>query len=208
MTFLGCLRALACVATTALAAAAPASAAILVTDWKAAGDGLLLWDTDTNLQWLKLAQTQGQSYNQVLAQLPTTYAGFAYATTDDIWTFFGDAGLSPFYPAPAAAASSLSTLWGITYPNGHTAFGITSSDNTFAPGNKLVAGVGWANQDGSVWYANATATNALPGSSEGFIGSALFRPYQALAVPESGTPVLFLAGLVGLTVIVRRRRAS
>lgn len=191
-----------------LALAIPASASILVTDWKAPGDGLLLWDTSTNLQWLNLKQTRGQSFDQVSGLLSTTYAGFSYATTNDIWTFFADAGLSPFYPAPAAAASSLATLWGVTGAQGYSAAGITSSDNQFAPGNKLVAAVGWANLAGTQWYANATSGNALPNVAYPDVGSALLRPYQALAVPEASTPAMLALGFVVLALTKRRRILS
>jgi len=177
------------------------SAAILETDWKTVGDRLLLWDTATGLEWLKLGQTTDMSFDAVSSQLTTTYSGFRYAETADVWTFFDDAGVNPHYPAPPTPASSLSSLWGITYADFHSSYAVTATNNPFDSSYKLVAIVGWATTDGSVWFANATGTNILPNATSLYetnqhFGSALLRPYSALAVPEPETYLMFLSGII------------
>lgn len=72
-----------------------ANAALVTLDWQAAGDGGLTFDTATNLEWLDLTYTAGQSYNEVSGELGEggAFAGFRYATVDDVATLFSDAGI-------------------------------------------------------------------------------------------------------------------
>ncbi|MBZ0072194.1 MAG: hypothetical protein K8I04_10780, partial [Gammaproteobacteria bacterium] len=45
--------------------ATPADAALIGGDWQTTGDGLMIRDTTTNLEWLKLTETAGMSYGGV-----------------------------------------------------------------------------------------------------------------------------------------------
>jgi hypothetical protein len=55
-------------------------------------NGNSLIDTATNLEWLDLTETQGQTVNQVLSSSFVTVDGYAYATTDQVATLFANAG--------------------------------------------------------------------------------------------------------------------
>ncbi|PZP27789.1 MAG: hypothetical protein DI603_20915 [Roseateles depolymerans] len=185
----------------------PAHADIVVTDWKTQGDGLLLWDTQTNLQWLNLTVTQGQSFDAVTSQLGSAYQGFKFATTDAVWTLFAHAEVSPSYPAPKAAAQALATQWGTTLStpgNYFVAAGIIADENPYMPGYQLVAGVGSVDLGNDVWFANATFGAQLPDQPLAWFGSALVRDYVPLPVPEASTWSLMLLGL--LPVVLRSRR--
>jgi hypothetical protein len=76
---------------------APARAALISTDLAAGGDGLLILDQGTSLEWLDLTETTGLSPNAVTAGLGaetlTTNAGasllgFRYATQSEIETLW------------------------------------------------------------------------------------------------------------------------
>ncbi|HEY9199006.1 MAG TPA: hypothetical protein VIR60_06535, partial [Gammaproteobacteria bacterium] len=49
--------------------ALPVHAALINGDWQTAGDGLMVRDTTTSLEWLKLTETAGLSYLTVSGQL-------------------------------------------------------------------------------------------------------------------------------------------
>lgn len=75
-----------------LALASPASAALISVDWQAAGDGLMVRDTNTQLEWLNLTQTTGLSYVAVSSQFGAGggFEGLRYATNAEVITLFGD----------------------------------------------------------------------------------------------------------------------
>ncbi|HKE10325.1 MAG TPA: hypothetical protein VKE73_02020 [Myxococcota bacterium] len=81
--------------------ARPAAATFIVQDLTpGSGDQLLVLDTVTGLEWLKLTATAGQSANSVLGGFGGFLAaGLQYATSAQVQTLFSDAG-------------------GFTYPNG------------------------------------------------------------------------------------------
>jgi hypothetical protein len=64
-----------------------ASAELIHSDWKAAGDGLTTIDTSTGLEFLKLNQTVNKSYNQVYLQLSSMYLGWRPATKLEVGTY-------------------------------------------------------------------------------------------------------------------------
>jgi len=55
-------------------------------------NGNSLIDTATNLEWLDLTQTLGQTVNQALSSSFVTVDGYAYATTAQVTTLFANAG--------------------------------------------------------------------------------------------------------------------
>lgn len=75
-----------------LTPALPAHAMLINMDWQTAGDGLMVRDTATNLEWLKLTETAGLPYLTVSTQLGAggTYAGLRYATNAEVAAVFGD----------------------------------------------------------------------------------------------------------------------
>lgn len=95
------------------------AAPLSVVDWKAPGDGLLVYDPNTKLEWLKLTVTSGQTYNTVVGKMGTggDYAGFRYASSPEVATLITNAGiaLSPppsHAPTDHAAALGLLGQWG------------------------------------------------------------------------------------------------
>lgn len=75
-----------------------ASAAFVFTDWKTTGDKLSTLDTKTGLEWLDLSRTYGKTFNQVVSQLSTTYAGWRLPTESEVsqlmLNFYGTRGLT------------------------------------------------------------------------------------------------------------------
>lgn len=79
------------------------SAELQLRDWQSAGDGLLLRDTSTGLEWLRLPQSQGLSVNDVTGQWfgntevrppAGKFAGFRYATRDQVVQLYRNFGLA------------------------------------------------------------------------------------------------------------------
>ncbi len=118
-----------------------AGAALVSTDWQAAGDNLITEDTATGLQWLDLSETYGLSYEFVSSQFGAggQFEGFRYATQDEVvalWANFGidlSAGaptsMNGTDPAVEMAADLLGNTWCtyacFDYPHGVS--GITSA---------------------------------------------------------------------------------
>ncbi len=71
--------------------ATPADAALIGGDWQTTGDGLMIRDTTTNLEWLKLTETAGMSYGGVSGQLGAggAFEGLRYATNIEVGDLFG-----------------------------------------------------------------------------------------------------------------------
>lgn len=79
-----------------LFAAAPVNAALINVDWRSAGDGLLVRDTITGLEWLKLTETNGLSYTQVADQFAGggDFEGLRYASNTEAAVLFANFGIS------------------------------------------------------------------------------------------------------------------
>lgn len=73
--------------------ASPASASLVAVDFESRGDALLTLDTSTGLRWLDVGATLDLTGTQVLAGERGWSDSFRYATTDELRTLFGNAGL-------------------------------------------------------------------------------------------------------------------
>jgi hypothetical protein len=76
--------------------ASQVSGAVLVDrDWTP-GDGKLLYDPSTGLEWLKLSVTANQSFSDVASSLQSggQYEGFRFATQDEVIGLWGGAGIT------------------------------------------------------------------------------------------------------------------
>ena len=66
-------------------------------DFAAPGDGLLLFDSETNLEWLDLTATTGLSFDDLIAGAgPIDFINehdFRFATTDELGVLWGHAGI-------------------------------------------------------------------------------------------------------------------
>lgn len=95
-----------------------AQAAIIEQDFATAGDGLLMFDTDTKRQWVDVSHTTGFSVNSFFATSPYANKGFQLATRADVTQFFQNAGagtvkqgsFASFTADNHAAAMSLYTM--------------------------------------------------------------------------------------------------
>jgi hypothetical protein len=61
-----------------------ASASVINTDWNNVNDRLVITDTDTGNDFLKLTATSGMTINDVQAQLGTAFLGWRFATIDEV----------------------------------------------------------------------------------------------------------------------------
>lgn len=71
-------------ATMLMLSAFGTQAAFTKTDWKTAGDLMVIQDSNTKLEWLNLMATDGKSINQVNSELSTTYSGWRLPTNDEV----------------------------------------------------------------------------------------------------------------------------
>jgi hypothetical protein len=168
---------------------ADAATALVTEDWRSPGDGLILYDPSTNLQWLNLSVTQGQSYNAVVSQLGTTYAGFSVASLDQVTQFFSDAGITPLdvvVNGTNPAVDLLLRSWGITSPipadQQNATFAFTSNTSPSFPGSNNIAFLEEWGTDPAIgqvagWVA-ATPNSNFDYDSVAYsiIGTALVRP--------------------------------
>lgn len=71
-------------------------AALIEKDWLNYGDNLLVIDTNTNLEWLDLSMTDGQTFEEVNSQLNigNTFEGFRFATEVEIFNLYENAGFN------------------------------------------------------------------------------------------------------------------
>jgi hypothetical protein len=60
------------------------SAEVINTDWLSPGDNLIISDTATKLEFLKISETKGLSVSQVSALFGTTYLGWRLPTNDEV----------------------------------------------------------------------------------------------------------------------------
>ena len=192
------------------------------------GPGTLIEDTDTQLEWLKLTVTQGQSMGEVTSELGAgqEFAGFRFARIVEVGQLFFDSGLTSIIPSDSAPwgdqvglsqnpsdlapATHLINLFGQTSTNGGTGIesaGYVANRGDFSPPEPLDAV-----EVGVLFIQNTLACSAVPcvtasplsgagpdGESPE-IGSFLVRSAPA-AVPEPSTMVLMPTGLALLAVM-------
>ncbi len=206
----------------------PAHSTLLESDWQTAGDGLVIWDTDTNLEWLNLTQSNGMSYSEVYSACSSggSFEGMRYATNSEVinlWTNYFSIDLSsanlfleyPGYIDPGVRMASEALGTGIsggtdTYsgPNAnYRLLGITAdlrNDN----GEHFILGARtrWSDTD---YYSARDPWPIFSGLSipaeASADGSYLVRERATAPVPEPSTMFLFGAGLLGLAGTCRKK---
>lgn len=91
--------------------------AMVIADLKLPGDGLIVHDTATGIDWLNLCATAGMSRKEVESTLASAFAGFQFAGPGNLSTFFANAGISPIneigVDGENPAISKLLQHWGL-----------------------------------------------------------------------------------------------
>jgi hypothetical protein len=184
-----------------------ADAALLRGDFLTTGDGYLVTDTSTNIQWLSPVYTRAHSYNDAFIQNLSTTQHFRYATADEVTDMMGTyfAGAPEDYPGSAAGydiAANFFSVFGITQqmwcgadPCPRTQ-GLTSTPGS--TGTRLGFGMIQFGSTGWAIHNNPWPETAIDGQ----MGSWLVR--QPEPVPEPGTMALLGIGLSAV-VLIRRR---
>ena len=189
-----------------------ARADLLEVDLDASGDALLTWDTATNLLWLDLTATTGESTSNILGSDWLTEDGFRYATVAEVATLFEHAagGLTVDFANNTAnnlvAVDELVDMLGYTgyavgyVPRYEWGYGITG--DLSAPGSTSTNRV-WAayRQYPGVGLLRPSYGNATEFHWGNDIGHFLVR-----AIPEPTTLALVGLGTLGI-VALRRRKA-
>ncbi len=186
-----------------------AQATLSERDLFTAGDGLITFDSDTNLEWLDLTQTQNTAYNTVLGSTFVVDLGFTFADVNDVTALFDNAGAANqngvFTTGQLADAQNLIDLLGCTLFCGSTAptaegfadfdpFSTTTVSRSFVQVNL---------NTNSGRFQNPGLT-AVKGQSNANGGSFLIR--SATPIPEPATMLLFGIGLASMAGISRRSK--
>lgn len=184
-----------------------ASATLLSLDDVTYGAGAFTKDTDTGLQWLDLSLTLNESMNSIKSKsvIGGSYFGLRYATQDEVWTLFSDAGISPI-GGTSYTKASYDTARGLldlmVSENMDVIHGITGT----GPVNQndvYIAAYLYVNADTSrdCFYSssNISAFNSsiqfTSNSQESYLGSFLVRDAPDAPVPEPATFLLLSSAL-------------
>ena len=192
-----------------------ASATIISTDWRFAGDNLITQETDSGLEWLDLTVTDGLSYYDVVALMGDggSLQGWRYATRAEVgslWDAFGGDsnyynGLSTqnngLFDAMAPFVGDLYCEVNVCTPGDGYSFWITGDREIISFTN-----VNW-------WSVSRESTptedvfslsyKRMGSASTGtYAGSALVRDISQVPIP----PALWLfgSGLLGLIGMARK----
>jgi cysteine-rich repeat protein len=157
--------------------------------------GNTILDTSNNLEWLKFSQTEGESYNQVVAGFLTANPGWAYATVAQVCTLTTD---------PQACAANPGTSY---KPRGGAVALLTSGSTA------LQAITGLSNPDGSQGVGLLTTqvneTFLTPSSTEMTLGASQPGVASFLVLQVQGCGIGPELGMVAPLLIwlrARRRR--
>lgn len=186
-----------------------AQAVLMERDLLAAGDGLITFDDQTNLEWLDVSATRGLLISEVQGGAGGWISrGFSYATqqqVENIFTFLGIPLFSNNSPNRPEIDTLISFL-GNTYEGHISRRGVRGWTGTISQNSNFPI---------QAYAVNATSINdsstftawdiSQPTNRAGVIGHFLIRPRTM--IPEPATLAIFGLGLAGLG-FMRRRRAA
>lgn len=211
----------ACAGILSMASPQQSDAALIGTDWLSPGDGLMVRDTTTHLEWLRLTETAGLSYAQVSAQFGAggSFAGLRYASNAEVVALFGGYfGISLAAGMPREVPAYLDP--GVRLASETLGDGVSGGTDPISGPNanyRLVGFTGEAMLSGSPFALGAvtrwsdTDYYTLKDPLEDYdfyagdfdwIGSYLVRP---TAAPVPAAVWLLGSGLVALAGLARRK---
>lgn len=217
-----------CSGILSMALSLSANAALVSVDWQSTGDGLLVKDTTTQLEWLKLTETMGMSYADVSSQLGVggSFEGLRYATNAEVINLFTDYfgiplgsltyGEVPGYIDPGVRVASETLGDGVSGgtdassgPNANYIL-VGYTGELMMDGSRFVLGAHtrWSDTDYFTAQDPVPLSAAYDARSAGFDlarGSYLVR---TSVIPLPTAVVLFGSGLLGLTAVARRRKVA
>ena len=196
-----------------LLVAHPANAVLIKTDFLTSGDGLLVRDTDTGLEWSLVTRT-GNSVDFFNNNSVYANSGFSVAHAQDLLTFYTNAGATGLTlgvnhstVANKAAAELIYTLMEVEtpfpefsgnawihgfYDNGNGSYD-TGRVGNFSTGQFMIG--------------NKNLSNALASQSHPAYSVWAYRAGAATAVSEPGSIAILGIGLA-VVGMIRRRRVS
>lgn len=128
-----------------------AHAALIKGDFRNAGDGLLIFDTDTGLEWLSPLLTRGDGYNGSVVQNLIAGDGFRYATASEASSMIRDNFDDPINTNPGdlagfQSAQAFFDVFGINQAFNCSAVGPCPRTQAFTstqitPGRRLAYGM-------------------------------------------------------------------
>ena len=190
-----------------LLCSATLEAAVINADWKAAGDGLAILDTASNMEWLDLTETADLTVDYVSGQFGPggEFEGWRFATYSEGQQLLVSAGV--VYPAEwhvdnYVPVSNLLDIWGDLrhgYPrmSRGSDFAFDYNPNDWVAGQLGIGGPTYHPGEGWGWAQGHW--NIDHDYHDPTAGCALVRE-----VPEPATVALLGLGLFG--VFMRRRR--
>jgi hypothetical protein len=209
MTQLTTLRKLAAAAAL-LAGALPAFAGFSTLD-SSLGSNSIVVDSQTGLEWLRLDESFGMSFEQVTSQMDAgeTFSGFSVASAADVTTLFKDgqvwAPLSPLSgPADLAAGATFGSLFGYVNAGGALlSQGMTSIAT--GPGGFLQRAVGLSFRPG---VSISSFDDAAFSRTAAFDSAGTWLIRTVPAIPEPSTYLLLAIGLLAVGVWAPRVRSG
>lgn len=194
-----------------------ANAVLLTMDWQSVGDGLMIHDTNSSLNWLRLTETNGLGYDYVSTQFGVggQFEGLRYATDDEVFSLLANFSIYEQTTEPYITvagldsrvvdlSSTMGNLFGEEDPvnTPYGAVGITAESN--APGRHNILG---AYYEGDIWNVSTIVNNGSGVSStiDGLTTFTHTGSFLVQVIPLPPAVLLLGSGLMGLLAFSRRR---
>ncbi len=184
------------------------NASIVKYDWLTTGDDSIIYDNASNLEWLSLSQTVGETYDYIEQQFGLTgeYNGFRFASLEDVRSLVENAGSSwgECYDCfdEISPMENLIQLIGSghSYSSGISTWGYTQSDNASSFYQGVMLRVDYnANIKGAFTLGGFQSSNPYNN-----LGGFLVRTVK---VPEPNTLMLIIISLISM-IFIRNKYLS